>query len=307
MRKSTKVLLKTAGIMAALGLVFSIIGIAMGGQRNLEQWMGGRFRFRIGGWDIGSNVEWNNDYPIVSGDITNMRVSDTEHVTRLKVENGSVNLRLQVSADGQFHVEGNDAPSFQCYTSGDTLYLKSRTYTFFTFFSFGSSEKENEIVLYVPQGYRFEEADFEVGGGVISVEELYAEQVRMEAGAGEISVDRMEADTLRVEVGAGEVNIRQTNVRKADLDVGVGELRFSGRITEDMDAKCAVGQMRFDLEEAENAHNYVVECAIGSVQIGNSSYSGLSTGRNINNGQTYTYTLNCSIGEIDMNFREAGR
>ncbi len=299
MKRVTKIWFTAACSMLVLGFVFALIGKELGGSKWVEQWIyNGDLSF--GPLDFLSmdvefdDVEFDSDRESYSGDVAVSAIADTEDITDLLVAVGGAELKLKVSEDNTFYFSSDNAPRYQCYVQGNTLYLKSRRADWI---------KESEIVLYIPENWEFKDISMEIGGGVISADALRADHIQVEVGAGTIRIDALEAEELSVEIGAGEVDLFNVKVQDGELDVGMGQLLLEGSVSGNLDAECAMGSMKFTMYEKEEDHNYELECAMGSLHIGGNSYEGLATERYIDNHADFVYKLNCSTGKITMTFQ----
>lgn len=112
------------------------------------------------------------------------------------------------------------------------------------------------------------------------------QKIEMDLGASEASIDRLTADTLEIEVGAGEGNIYELDVKNLDAEVGVGILNL-------------------EMRGKKTDYDYHIECGIGEIQIGESSYGGFGAEKKITNkGAVRQMDVTCGIGEIDIEFLE---
>lgn len=110
--------------------------------------------------------------------------------------------------------------------------------------------------------------------------------IDLEIGASEASASGLTADALIIEVGAGSAEFTELNVQTLDIEVGVGELTVE-----------AVGK--------ESDYSYSVECGIGTVSIGDNTYSGVGTSHDIEQpSATRFIDIECGIGEVEIEFTE---
>lgn len=131
----------------------------------------------------------------------------------------------------------------------------------------GINQADMNITVILPQNMKFKEVDLEVGAGEAIIDDLNADNVSIEVGAGEAIITGLVVKELQAEVGAGELNL--------------------------------------ELEGEENDYNYDLECGIGEIQIGDSSYTGLGKEQiKENPGANKKIDLECGVGEILVNFTE---
>lgn len=160
----------------------------------------------------------------------------------------------------------------------------------------------SKIDICIPSDKKFKNITFKVKAGEIDADYLNAENIKINAGAGDISCDNVTAaKELSISVGAGCIEINNGNTAKLDAECGMGELDYYGTISGDVFAKCGVGDINFELDNSENDFNYKIESAVGTVNIGDTQISGISSVKKIDNGADKTFTIDCGVGEIDVN------
>ncbi|MBQ8802166.1 MAG: hypothetical protein IJZ53_00830 [Tyzzerella sp.] len=121
---------------------------------------------------------------------------------------------------------------------------------------------------------------------VILPKNMMFEEVDFELGASKADIVGLKADTMNVEVGAGEADISSLDVKNLNAETGVGKLSV-------------------ELIGKESDYSYSLECGIGAIQMGNSSYGGLGTEKKITNpGANRFVDVECGIGEIEIDFTE---
>lgn len=127
------------------------------------------------------------------------------------------------------------------------------------------SNHNASLKITIPQGMKLDEVDLEIGASSATIADLLT-------------------DTLNIAVGAGEAEITRLDVKKLKAEVGMGELSI-GLVGEKED------------------YSYSVECGIGSIVIGDSSYGGMGTSQNVKNEEAERYMdIDCGIGEVAIRF-----
>lgn len=98
---------------------------------------------------------------------------------------------------------------------------------------------------------------------------------------------------------------RDTQFKQVELEVGAGQANVSGLITENFDVEVGVGQINVELSGAEDDYNYNIECGVGKVVVGNTSYAGLGTEKTIKNkGANQDIIVECGVGEVKIQFEK---
>lgn len=71
-----------------------------------------------------------------------------------------------------------------------------------------------------------------------------------------------------------------------------------------MNLGCGVGTLTVTALGNETDYNYTVDCGIGTVRLGDRSYSGLDRSASVDNGADKTVAADCGIGMISLDFAQ---
>lgn len=311
----------TALILLAVGFVLAAVAGTIRGRTAIsdvvEAATGGRVHLNLGNWwdfgnwwevldDIGDSLgdvdyaidesmEFNRSYDVLKGDVKKYSVGG--NVKELDIEVGGCSLITKSSGDDSFYVEAQNIGKFQCFVEGDTLYVKSITSS-----RRWNQLKNSRITLYVPDGCSFEEADIELGAGVLEFEELSAKQASLVVGAGQIKISRAKVHELEVNVGLGQIVLQDMDVAELEAEIGMGELEARGAITEKADISCSMGNVEMTIDGREEDFNYDLQGGMGNMDVGGMKHSGLGFERSTNNGAAKKMTLECSMGNVSVRF-----
>ena len=187
-------------------------------------------------------------------------------IDTLKLEIETVSCRILPSTDETWKVAGENVPSdFEVKAGGGTLKISGNTHRFWGF-GFGGNSKAG-IEIYVPKNAKLKDIDLDIGAG----------EVAMENGS-------------------------LISCEKLALDVGAGSCTLNLDLSKDADVECGVGEIALNLKGKESDFDYAVECGIGSVQIGDTEYSGLGTDKKITNSAKKKIDAQCGVGSISIDF-----
>ena len=316
MKKFMKVCGITALILLVLGVVLAAATGTVRGRLAIEQAVrtvtGGRVNVDFDGfwgwgsrlpdvdYDIDDVTDFDSRYDILGEDVPKLRLG--EEVKALNIEAGGCEFYTVKSDDDSFYVEASDAGRFQAYLEGGTLYIRVTT-------SSGSwgiwgSRKTCKVRLYVPEGYSLEEADIELGVGVLEFEGLKADEVSLNVGAGNIKVDGLTADSLEVEVGMGQIELGELNVKRLEAEIGMGELVVRGSVAGNAKVSCSMGNVDMELTGRREDFNYELSGAMGNISLGYSSYSGFGMSESIDNRAGKKIEAECAAGNIIIRFTD---
>lgn len=329
MKKFMKGCAITALVIAIIGVILFSAGAFGGGLRAVRgmSWNGfSNFRnyavqnwdwnWDFHEWDDNWNNNWNNNweeswaadynlndtflfddsYHIYEGESVQF-TEEAGVVRNLKLELAGSDVYVLPSYDDIYRVEISGPGRFQAYVKDDTLHVKG--------LKRGSNWRlgYNTVYIYVPDGTTLDKADIELGAGAMDIEYLSADTITIEVGAGSLSASELTARELDVEVGAGEINIDSFHTIDMEVSVDAGVMNAYGAIKGNLDAVCNMGSLEIDVQNSsQDAHNYKLDCAMGTIQVGSHSYTSLASDREIKNGASSTFDLECAMGQIVIDF-----
>ena len=146
-------------------------------------------------------------------------------------------------------------------------------------------KSQGTLLVQIPEGMRFEEADLKVGAGILRADDIQASE-------------------LDVEVGAGEVSLESFAAEEFDLQCGAGEAYVSGDASEEAKIECGVGSVTYTALGNQQDYNYELNCGIGELNVGDRSFSGLGSEQKINNNGSRSMKIECGIGSVTVVFEE---
>lgn len=320
MKKFMKVCAIAALIFLALGAALAAVAGTVRGReaitRVVEKVTGGRVILNLDGfvnwgirmsdslpeldYDIDEAASFDSRYDILTGNVQRFRLG--EEVEVLKIEAGGCRFQTKSSGDASFYVETSGSGKFQAYLENGILQIRE-TPTSRRWNSWDEWEK-CVVILYVPEGYHYGEVDISLGAGELEINGLDGDKVSLEVGAGRIAADGLKAGTLELKAGMGQIELRNVDVRELEAEIGMGELSLQGNIEESADASCAMGNVDMRLTGSQEDFNYRISGAMGNIDLGSESYSGLGMSKTVDNGAAKNMELECEAGNITITFTE---
>ena len=173
-----------------------------------------------------------------------------------------------------------DGYGMSAEVSGEVLYISSDDVLF------GNCNSAGEVKIYIPRDTMLEEINMDLGVGDLNLESInVSETVNINAGTGDIDIRDMKAETLNIDCGAGDVELKNMDTAKLDIDCGCGDT---------------------SIEMAGREQDYAIDlsAAMGDIEIGNVSYSGLGTDVLLNEGASKNIFIDCALGSVDVSFEE---
>lgn len=270
MKKFTKVMLIIAGVLASVGVICVVVAFAMGLTTNhfIKMIQDGRFSFDAGDFHISYDDDWKDDF---EGETLGTENEDGESVDG-EIREVCANIDLEFGA-GILEIS---------YADVDYIQVKQTNIP-----NLKASVKNDTLVIRDETNIHVDIDGVEDRRLTILIpREMKFEDVELQIGASKADISNICAKNFELEVGAGQANI-------ADLKV------------EKLDVKAGVGQVNIELNGVQSEYNYRVECGIGHVVVGKSSYSGLGSEDNVKfEGATKEINVECGIGEVRIGFQD---
>lgn len=267
MKRFTKICLILAAVLTALGMIGVGVGFLLGAK---PEQLAGNLSYtapslsRSHGQNKDSNSSDSSEYTYDSA------------IRRLELDVHYASVTIGTSEDDHISVKARNAGKYfkETVEDGDMLVLEDERPK-------GKATLELEILL----------------------PDRVLEEMELDLGAAELTADRLQARQFSLDIGAGAGTIQSLLTSEdASLDIDVGELTIGYFDGSDLELDCGTGQLSITVAGEEQVYNYDLECGIGSIDIGGSSYSGLSSSHSVDNGAARTISADCGMGAISLRF-----
>lgn len=161
-----------------------------------------------------------------------------------------------------------------------------------------------KITITMPAGFTADSFRFNIGAGDVNIEEVLASKADFEVAAGRLVIeDASISDESSYNVGAGSLVLKKVQANDVSIDCGIGNVIIEGTITGNNDITCGVGSVELYLDGEEDDYSYDIESGVGSINIGDDQYHGISDKRINNVGAVGAFNLDCSVGNITVDFQ----
>ena len=270
MRRGWKIFWIVCGAVVIVGLACCAAAWGMGVTTDM---LHGRFSNGIG-WVRG---ETRDSGKYLAEDI---RQTYTD-VREIDVEIFAGEVNFFSSSDNEIVVETegiSEDLGFKCYMDGDELKLTTKKKLFHM-----NNVGVGSINVYIPRQMQFEEVSLDLAAGTPFVEEICA-------------------NSLSVNVDAGEAIIDDFDAKEANLECGAGTITAGGVVAQEIDMECGIGSITYTAVGCEEDYNYDIECGVGEVICGDSSYSGLGADKTIDNQAQKEINIECGVGSVTIDF-----
>lgn len=157
--------------------------------------------------------------------------------------------------------------------------------------------------------------DLQIGTGSLTIREAEDDQFTLDTTNSLLTDVKTSGNTLKVDCASSGRNTSTGIVlyvpsgvefREVKIDVGAGKAECSIPLqAREFDLEVGAGQLDMELAGAQEDYNYDVDCAIGQIKIGDSSYSGLGVEKEITNRHADAEVkAECAAGQIIISFEE---
>lgn len=219
-----------------------------------------------------------------------------EGITKLEVNVKATKVEIRKAKDSETVKMETNNEYVESWTENGALHIVEKSHGIFGFGGTGS------VVIYIKEGYKFEQAELEVGAGKIEAEELIAEELELKLGAGKVEIDELKATReLEISGGAGALTIKKAEIQGAKIDLGAGrteirKAKFSG----ENQVKSGVGSLELELLGKESDYQFAIEKGIGSVKLNG---RGLEDGTRVGEGKT-RMDIESGVGSVEIRTTE---
>lgn len=218
--------------------------------------------------------------------------SVSSEITSLDIEIGMASFKI-VEGDS-FSVESN-LKNLSVEESNGVLQISEEQK------NGGIGSSEASVVLTVPAGFVFEEANISAGAGELTIDTFSANVLKLDLGAGETEIGCLNVlEKTEINNGAGELTIQDGMLHNLSMELGVGEMELTGQLTGDCTVDYGVGDAELNI--IGNRADYRIEIDKG---IGEASLDGESmTDGGVYGDGSNEISIDGGIGSIRINFTE---
>lgn len=156
-----------------------------------------------------------------------------------------------------------------------------------------------ELIIYVPENFEFENIKIKNGIGTTKIEELNSKNINFDFGAGQVNINNIKVMTkTNISTGAGAFKIENAILNNLKFDMGVGKTTIQGNIIGTSELNTGIGEVNISLTNRISEYQLKVNKGIGNITIDNKTVIDNET---IGEGPNYI-DLSGGIGSISINF-----
>lgn len=306
MKKISKMMLYIILGLLLVGIVCFIIGVAGGGLSNLpnnvyydnEGWHIDRFNFCENAAEK-RNYDFSN-FPLVK-DEAMFASGDVED---LDIALGAKNIIIKEASDDNITVISMGKQKTEVYLADGVLHITTKSKEIKRWTDFiGCSD--DTVTVFIPENKKFESMSYELGAVNLKQDVFVkCDFMDIELGAGTLQIKNLDVENMEVEVGAGSIVCENVTTDDLVAEIGAGSFEYSGDVECDLVLSCAMGNADIKLNGASSDHNLNYNVSMGTLEYDGKKIDGMDISEFIDNNSKYTIIINCSMGEVVVDFKE---
>lgn len=271
MKKSTKIILTVGISLLIIGFLMSLVAFLMG----------------ITPFYIWKSVRDRNTVVYPSGENNFIWSSTEQNIRNLHIELGQTELHI---IPGDSFVFTADRKIDSIAVTGDTLHIKhtekdSETFGLFKSYLFEKEIPPLKATLTVPYNVFFENITLEIGMGEFE------------------SKMPLKCKRSTINVGLGSCSLEDFSVTDYfETKCDMGSLTIQGTIGGTSKIQCGMGTVELITQGNPDDYNYKTQVGMGSVQIGDKTFEGLSNKERFSSAAKNYFDINCGMGDITISF-----
>lgn len=271
MKKSTKIILTVGISLLIIGFLMSLVAFLMG----------------ITPFYIWKSVRDRNTVVYPSGENNFIWSSTEQNIRNLHIELGQTELHI---IPGDSFVFTADRKIDSIAVTGDTLHIKhtekdSETFGLFKSYLFEKEIPPLKATLTVPYNVFFENITLEIGMGEFE------------------SKMPLKCKRSTINVGLGSCSLEDFSVTDYfETECGMGSLTIQGTIDGTSKIQCGMGTIELITQGNPDDYNYKTQVGMGSVQIGDKTFEGLSNKERFSSAAKNYFDIDCGMGSIIISF-----
>lgn len=217
----TKNCLRISGIALVLGVVLISIALLSGVDTN-----GANKKDYV--------LDFNSEY--------------SDEITSIKIDLSIANMKIKRGDTFAIDAKNMNKKTFNSFVENNVWTIKDEEDSGFKVFGHvipfvykNDASKKYSVTIYVPDDFKPENLEIEIGAGSVKLCDMEADNIEFEMGAGELIANQLVVKNgSNLQVGAGKIDIKNLITKDATFDCGVGEMVINGDIRGNRDRKSVV-------------------------------------------------------------------
>jgi hypothetical protein len=311
MKRGTKGILTACLVLFVLGIVFCAIGAIIGIEEvditpSWERQLVQMFQGETDNW-----ADLPEDAAILNDDEDTGKVKSKQTVTFDKEEIRSLDVSLDYASFTMKKAESGEEITLTIYCDDQEIYYETEDDGTLQITEdskdYSVTPKKLKVILSVPADMEFDQVDISTdAGNVILKQTVRANDLSIEVDAGKVTGgELLIADETTLSVDAGKIEFSRIETGSLSMETDMGSQKIAAlKISDEASVMCDMGKMDLTIEGKPSDYSYDINCDLGSVKIGDKTYTSLGCEKEINAGKDLpTYELDCSMGTIVVRFQ----
>lgn len=295
MKKFTITSLFLAAAFLTFGIVLLLIGVFRDGDIR-QMWHDGEFSI-----SNRSNLQQDFDRNYTESEFVEIFSSDTGELTSMNIEVNVGTLVVKTSSDNSWRVLSSGKKPVEAWQEKDTLTVVSKSNQDIFFHQFSLlSDNYCRTIVYLPEE-EIENIRITMAAGCVKLYGCEAQNFTIDMSAGVFyAVDSQQFDRFTVEVDAGNIELNEVLAKSAMISCNVGNFSMSKGSFEEAKIDCDMGNVDLVLSGRKEEYGFNIDVAMGNVDIGSKSYSGMDSDYNLDGEKQMD--ISCNMGNVTVDF-----
>jgi len=270
-----KQLWKIIGIVAAIGIVFTGAGLALGANTAGMSWGSGGFR-------------------IASRTMQYVHRTHMETFNNIYVNVSHQNVRVVQANYFGFEARYRDHTNFQYSFENGTLTITTGGFNIgqVNFMGFGNWESER-ITIFLPANASLDDVNIELSSGRVNIDQLNASTLTTRVNSGNVTINNLTTESAYIRTTSGNVRLTDTAVEGSlDLRANSGNVTVTNVAANSFELRTTSGNIR--------ASSIVANGLMADANSGNITIEGTLNGYTRANATSGRVRINATGSESDF-------
>lgn len=296
MKRSWSIMLKVAGALFLVGIVFSAAGMMMG-AKTIEYEDG---EFVVGHQSAGSLFQfglWHDDdksYPVQSASTVNL--PDNTQIKEIEVEETIGNLRVvQGERWGIEYAVAFPEKFFHQIDNGKLKIEYKREK------NIARVKGSEQITLTVPKDAALQKLDIESSLGNVDIKNLVCDEVEVASALGNLTLQNISTQKISIDGALGDITMQNSVVNgKLEISEAMGDADIQGIFQGNVEIDGGMDNIHLTVQDAGvNDYNLNLQRGLGELKIDGET---LTKDLERNNGKNRKIEIKGGLGNITVDF-----
>lgn len=148
--------------------------------------------------------------------------------------------------------------------------------------------------------------EIDASTGHLTVQGLRLKDLIVDGDATEVEMQKVQVSRkMELSAQAGSIDMKEMVSEHSEFDVQAGSIDVSGDLRGKSKIDCQAGSVNLYLQDKENQYGYQIKNEVGSVELGEQDYSGLSNEISVRNDAKNQLDIDCQAGSVEIAFDHA--